>query len=111
MRNEKFVSKSFMQSGLTRKMSLKISGAMSCSDAKKYEDGDSLILTRKNTVKEIGHQENGLLMKTNGFKVEKLLERSSYFEADLKWMNVIGMTILHIVSLYILMILPYREKK
>ena len=87
-----------------------ISGATPCIDEEKSEDGDSLVLQPKISRKEIDHQENGSL-KANGFKVEKLIERSSYFEADLKWVNIIGIVALHLAALYITITFPYWEKK
>lgn len=107
---EKCCFESFMQSGLAKKMPPSISGATPSIDDEKSEDGDSLVWPQKITAKEIEHQENESL-KANGVKVEKLIKRSSYFEADLKWKNIIGITALHIVALYILINFPYLEKK
>ncbi|XP_033225912.1 uncharacterized protein LOC117178597 [Belonocnema kinseyi] len=86
-----------------------ISGATPCIDEEKSEDGDSLVLPQTITSNEIEHKENGSL-KANGFKVEKLVNRSSYFQADLKWKNIIGITALHIAAVYSIINFPYKEK-
>lgn len=87
-----------------------ISGTTPCFNREKSDDADFLASLQETTEKETKNQKNGSL-KANGLKVEKLFERSSYFETDLKWKNIIGITTLHIVVLYTTLTFPFLEKK
>ncbi|XP_033225225.1 acyl-CoA Delta(11) desaturase-like [Belonocnema kinseyi] len=87
-----------------------ISGVKPCFNKEKSQDDDFLASLQETTAKEIKNQENESL-KSNALNVEELFERSSYFETKLKWINIIGITALHIVALYVLLTFPYLEKK
>lgn len=71
-----------------------------------------------NTTTTTSLDNNNSLALTNSknqkAKIEfKLKERksSSYFEQDLKWFNIVGIFLLHVLTIYAFLTFPYFSKK
>ncbi|XP_043479028.1 acyl-CoA Delta-9 desaturase isoform X2 [Leptopilina heterotoma] len=85
-----------------------ISGTTACIDKEtSAKDENSLLLSEKITPKENGNFE---ATKSNGFVVEKKKESTTYFEQELKWINIISIFILHALAAFALITFPYSQK-
>lgn len=73
------------------------------------EDRDSFALSADNSWNEIKEEDGS--EEANEIKVEKNLETSYYFGAELKWLNIISIAILHIWAIHTLLTAPYLQKK
>ncbi|XP_051169043.1 acyl-CoA Delta-9 desaturase-like [Leptopilina boulardi] len=80
-------------------MSLNSSMVETCA-----KNGNILALTTTNISSKHGEK----IQQTNGFKIKGT---STYFQTELKWLNIIIFLILHIVAVYGFATFPYFQKK
>ena len=87
-----------------------ISGATPRIDEDKSEDRDALGLPAKIKAQKVEDQESEP-KKAHRFKIEKNIRTVSYFQQDLKWFNIVAISILNLTALYCFITYPFSEKK